>query len=687
MENRGGRDGFSKDGRAPRAGGQGFRRDDRGNGRDGNRDGNRDERRSEWRKDKPGDRNGRSDARGDARGERRPEHRQDGRPERRERRPDGRPEARSDNRDQGRRSFDRAPRRDDAPRPFRKESSGPRNRDLEAIMELDEELLRMVMRRARMVAKQRTAGRLDPAVEKALRTSWEEKAARIGRDSRLARDLFQLVQAVEPLSRAEEEQGYFNLAPQLKPVEINLSAPTDSMTARMVLALATASGKTTAVRGLALSDGLIDGVKALNQLGGQLWWEEDGSVLSRGGKGLIRNLDKIIHVGDDAFNLWLVIAFCLGMPARLKITGGETLRFIDLSGLRRFLPSLGARLTNVIPAQDGLPIRLECSGILPSEITLPSGLSPRFAAALTLALPFWESRARLILPVTAEQHAPAAVEQAIALLESCGDLVRVERKPGAVVISPAEGAQTRLPEEYSLPVDALVAAHILAFPAFAGGEARLAGRWPSSPFADQALNLLKECGLSLQCEADTLHSTREGAMTAPSPAMLLATAKRFPDLLPLSVALSALAARGGKEALLPLAELETLSPNAESLCSGFLARLGFTTSNENGETRVLPLPDNGEADTPNASWISPSAPWAMALSLAAYLKPHIHLANPGVLTDLLPTFWNFYNSLPTPDFKRKAAPEIIDAKPARRRIIAQGVYGELPPELPSGDDD
>ncbi len=257
MENRGGRDGFSRDGRAPRAGGRDFQREDRGE-RGSRRDGNRDERRSEWRKDKPGDRNGHGDARADARSEWRPEHRQDGRP-------DGRHEARSDNRDQGHRSFDRTPRRDDAPRPFRKESSGPRNRDLEAIMALDEELLRMVMRRARMLARQRTAGRLDPALEKALRTSWEEKAARIGRDSRLARDLFQLIQAVEPLSRVEEEQGHFNLAPQPKPVEINLPAPADGMTARMVLALATASGKATAVRGLPLSDGIIDGIKALNQ--------------------------------------------------------------------------------------------------------------------------------------------------------------------------------------------------------------------------------------------------------------------------------------------------------------------------------------------------------------------------------------------------------------------------------------
>lgn len=145
--------------------------------------------------------------------------------------------------------------------------------------------------------------------------------------------------------------------------------------------------------------------------------------------------------------------------------------------------------------------------------------------------------------------------------------------------------------------------------------------------------------------------------------------------------------RAAGEVLLPLAELETLNAGTESLCSGFLARAGFTTDNAEGETRVIPLSDDTENDAPRAAWISPSAPWAMALSLAAYLKPHIRLANPGVLTGLLPTFWNFYNSLPTPDFKRRAAQETVDAKPARRRIIAQGVYGELPSEASSGDDD
>ena len=88
------------------------------------------------------------------------------------------------------------------------------------------------MRRARLLAKLRVGDRLDPDMEKALRVSWEEKAARLTRDARLARELFRLLQAVEPLSRVEEEQAFFNLAPVHKPVALDLPAPADAAAAR-----------------------------------------------------------------------------------------------------------------------------------------------------------------------------------------------------------------------------------------------------------------------------------------------------------------------------------------------------------------------------------------------------------------------------------------------------------------------
>ncbi|MBQ8743832.1 MAG: hypothetical protein IJZ18_01440, partial [Mailhella sp.] len=239
---------------------------------------------------------------------------------------------------------------------FRPHGDKGRPRGLGELLDLDNDILHLVIRRAQLLNKMRRNGRLAPETEKTIRTAWESKAARMARDNRLSRDLFVLLQTIEPLTRMEEEQGYFNLAPNGAEVDIRIPAPTDTVAARIWLAAAVAAGQVTKVVRMPLTDAVIGGVKALNQIGGQLWWEENGDVQSRGGKGLARNLDKVIHVGDDAFNLWLVIAMCVGMTSRLKLMGESSLRFLDLAPLRRFLPQMGVRLTNVIPSQDGLPI-------------------------------------------------------------------------------------------------------------------------------------------------------------------------------------------------------------------------------------------------------------------------------------------------------------------------------------------
>jgi hypothetical protein len=46
-----------------------------------------------------------------------------------------------------------------------------------------------------------------------------------------------------------------------------------------------------------------------------------------------------------------------------------------------------------------------------------------------------------------------------------------------------------------------------------------------------------------------------------------------------------------------------------------------------------------------------------------------------------------YNTLPVPVLKRnRQEKEDEDAKPVRRRVIAHGVYGELPHEPTAGED-
>ena len=365
-----------------------------------------------------------------------------------------------DEKREGRREF-----RNDRPRTDRAASRG---RDLGALMDLDNDILHLVVRRAQMLARLRSGGRLAPETEKTLRTAWESKAARLARDNRLSRDLFVLLQAIEPMTRMEEEQGYYNLSPNGEAVDIHIPAPSDTVAARCWLAVAAASGQETTLSRVPLTDAVVSSVKVLNQLGGLLRWEENGEVQSRAGKGLVRNLDKVIHVGDDAFNLWLVIALCVGMPARLKLTGDSSLRFIDIAPLRHFLPQLGVRLTNVIPSQDGLPVRMECSGLMPREVRIADDLPEDFVAALVLAAPFWEGDCRLVLP----EKEPRLLPLVLDVLSGCG--VKFTRNGRELTV---ERGAVSVPAQPVVPMDAAVAATILMLPGFNGGTAELEGVW------------------------------------------------------------------------------------------------------------------------------------------------------------------------------------------------------------------
>jgi hypothetical protein len=77
-------------------------------------------------------------------------------------------------------------------------------------------------------------------------------------------------------------------------------------------------------------------------------------------------------------------------------------------------------------------------------------------------------------------------------------------------------------------------------------------------------------------------------------------------------------------------------------------------------------------DVPAAPlWSSPDANWTMAFAMLAFLKRSIKLSNPGNITDLMPSFWTFYNGLPEPTMMRKPKQEANSDQPKRRRIIAQ----------------
>ncbi|HBW14784.1 MAG TPA: 3-phosphoshikimate 1-carboxyvinyltransferase [Desulfovibrio sp.] len=521
---------------------------------------------------------------------------------------------------------------------------------LQSLLDIDRELARLLARRARLLNKA-TGGRKgsDPALEKQLRQAWEKHAARLSRDPRFVHQLFTLLQEVDVIDRDEEDaRPGFNLSPSRRAVDVNIDAPASIRQTRLWLALATAAASEVTIRGALINDPMIDFVKALNQSGASISWDEAGNVHAKAGCPLDFS-DKVVYIGEDALNLYLLIFLAIGAQSHLKITGGAALKLADLSALSHFLPGLGARLTNVVPKTKGLPVRLESSGILPDDVTVPDDLPAEALCALLLAASFWPGTVTLRLPAT--PVSASCLAAVLPLLHEAG----IKATADGDTVRITSGTMT-IPAEPALAMEPLVATYLLGLPAVAGGNVRLTGLWPAAcAEAEAAIALLKAGGLEVKRGKDGIASTYAavpGDMDAP-----LATLP--PAYAPLAVLLAAATFASEKPARMP-----ALPAGTDALAAtGLLGQLGLEADAEDGAlTRV-------ETDIPGAGWASPAPEWSMALAFGSFLRSGLRLANPGNITELMPAFWALFNGLPSPDLKPKPK-EIIDAKPARRRIIA-----------------
>ncbi len=543
----------------------------------------------------------------------------------------------------------------------------PRKSDLEELMELDGEIIHLIMKRTQMLARFFKNGRISAEKEKSLRTSWESRAARMGRDARLSRELFVLLQSLEPFSRTEDGRSYFNLDPCHEAVDIRLPAPASSKHALLWLAASAASGQPVKLGGLCLTDEVIGGIKALNQLGGKIRWEENGDAVSAPGSGIGVNFDRVIHAGSDPLCLWLLIGLCAGQTSHAKITG-EGSFIVDLSAVRRFMPRLGVRLTNVIPSQKGLPVRLECSGMIPDKVDLDEDLPADFCAVLVFCSAFWKKSCKFQLPERMLPMLPLAEE----MLRGCG--VRLLRQ-GREVWTDSE--RLSLPECPEIPMDAAVASTLLMLPGFNGGICALRGTWGKSSAHELAADILRGAGLDVSFGTEeSVCSGKIRETKAPSPEVIRRVIEECPELLPLCAVVMAAAVMEGEEVALSVPECEDRFTLAH-----FLSYCGITE--ESGMLR-----SSGEGDASRDSWIAPSPAWAMAFALCSFLVPRLRLSNPSIVSSLYPQFWSVYNGLPHP--RPKSRTEEKEQKedaaiPARRRVIAKGAYGELPAPIARDD--
>lgn len=566
----------------------------------------------------------------------------------------------------------------------------------DAVAEIDRDILRLLLRRHNLLEKMR-GGRaaLVAADEKFLRESWQKAVSRVSHDADLSGRFFALMQDATFLprvassdsdardadagtpapTRGADRREAFNLAPQRKPVQLSLTVPLDCRKTRAWLFLAAATGQAVRLSPCLMNDPLVDLVKALNQLGAQVTREQD-AIVSRQAQPLGRP-DKVVYVGDSLWNLFLLLAFYLARPSRIKFLGETELKLADLSSLRHFLPQLGARFTNVIPRSSGLPARLECSGIMPARADLPPDVPAALGAALLLAAPFFEREFTLGL----EAHPQAAEVLAFALPLLRQAQVSFTQDKDSVSVQPG---QPQLASQPQLPMDLELAAFLLALVMPLGGEARLAGLRPRGPEADAAWEALRALGLPLALSGENgeavgvkLEAPKAANRLSAVPPSLLAS---LPDsIAPLPLALAACAALRGEEADAPHAALAALRCPA-ALAADFFAATGLELEDEKLRLRAE---TTGSKAFVVPVWNAPSPAWALALALAACARPErcqgFKLGNPGILTQLYPGFWALYNGLPRPQ-ARQAEEE--PPKPALqdRRRIRTALAAVLPPE-------
>ncbi|MDR1124627.1 MAG: chorismate mutase [Deltaproteobacteria bacterium] len=590
-----------------------------------------------------------------------------------------------------RRAFDgqtaQARRGDKPGEPARK----PRQSFADEISALDDELIRLLARRAKLLSRMR-GGRHHAATpatiksEKQIRAHWEARAGRISRDSLFIRQLFNLVQDIsihseDGLDPDKAPLGLYNLSPQRKPVKVELPGPGLAEQAMLWLALAADLGWNLRLDGVQRTKGLMDFYRAFGQAGAGLQWsgpEAEADPASLWTDSLtcapslpLNPVNKTLFVGDDELVFYLLLFLGLDRPGKTRFTGARALKNTDLTPLYKMLPDLGARLAFAVPGSRGLPATLESSGALPALYVIPEDLPLPGVLALLLAAFTWRRPLALSLdrlPGHLAHNALSLLEPLFTAFPKAAAVrrseVHYESWTGWGGWTAGETAPADVPVEIKMALDPVLAAYTLALPFFAGGEVVLAGAWPELPASPACIGLLRLAGLRVDLDGGKIGAYRGGNINREG---ALACRELPEELHPLFWAMNAFLAVQDKNGL----SLPQAPEGADlELAADLLAQLGLELApGQDGQPlRLIPAaPDESrQAAARTHGWNSPGPYWTLALSLGAFFRSNLKLSNPDGVINLFPGYWGLYNALPEPG--RKAVKVL---KAPRRRIVTQ----------------
>lgn len=257
----------------------------------------------------------------------------------------------------------------------------------DTVCDIDADIINLIMRRhnmlTRMAGRKKNPGSQD---EKMIREDWEARVAKVSGDPRLSGLFFSLMEEAsffpKPAEGAVKRQA-FGLSPRQEPVSIDMKAPLACRFTRSLLALAAASGQPFSLGPTLMNTPVYDCMQAFNAMGAELSDDGHGTISAPSAK-RCGTPDKVIVTGCSSYNFYLALGHYLGHPSRAKFTSDSNLPLSGLDAVDAFLPKLGARLVHIIPGSAGLPVRVECSGLLPDCIVFPANVPFEFIEGMQI---------------------------------------------------------------------------------------------------------------------------------------------------------------------------------------------------------------------------------------------------------------------------------------------------------------
>jgi len=516
----------------------------------------------------------------------------------------------------------------------------------EELRQVEKKLLSLIQKRIRLLAKiahnrmEQNKSPVDTHLEKTLWNLWKTHLQ--GENQRFFRQLFSILNNTSYAKAATSKttDKPFCLFPRTKPIDFWGPAPLHLEQAKIVLVLTAFSNTETHLSPFPLNDPLIEQIKALNQMGGSISWEENSL---HAGPGKISLDNKSIFLGESEFNLYLSIALGLFQAGSCRLTAGPGLKILNIKPLQDFLPQLGARLTSIEPQSYNLPARLECSGKAPKEIVLPKEINPLFGVSLILAAIGFGQKLQLTF------NDSFSVLEDLTYLAKTWNLP-LSRHNNTFLIQ--ENSKLLTPAGFKLNADPVLSGYLLVLPYILSGQVELAGLWPDySSDARLVQSFLSYLGIIFF--PDKLKTTFQGSKLAEFSFDVGQNERIFPLILALAIIHKSKAIiyhqLQGKEIL-------------EQGCD-LLMTLGFDFYSH---PEYLELEFKTSPSKEKNLWVSPSPIWTLSYALISFVFKGICMENPGSVTYLWPGFWKVFQSISS---GTKTNPKEENNEPNPRRRI------------------